>query len=1644
MISYKKKINVNSSQSQHTLSYKEILEDLLEQVESKYNSNEKALFKDFVTAYYEQTPIEELRSISPAALYDIAESHWQLTYQRKPEDCNIRVYNNPNHANDLWKEGYSIIMVAMDDMPFIVDSICMLLSQKEIAIHFIMHRGNLKLQRRASDHTVTAISTNGTENHAINEKDYDSEALVYLIIDRQTSAESLHDLKKDCITVLNEVNMVVTDWLPMRDRMFECLSQLENISLSNNPIDINESKDFLRWLLDDHFIFFGCRDYKISKDKNTLQIVRSSSLGVLKDETRSSSAKSISALPPEARELTLSPQLLVFTTTNTKARVHRPVYTEYIGVKRFDKTGQLLGECRFIGLYTSRVYQCDAHTIPLVRRKLEWALTQSQFPRNSHSGKALLDSLVNLPRGELLQASAETLLALGLGMLSVQAKPAIRLFVRQDSYQRFISCLVYVPRHQLTTSLQKKIETILMDSFAGLEFSFEMVFSESQLARMHFLIRTKPKKIPAYEVKHIEAHLAAAARSWQEDLQKLLSHHYGPIKSITLFQKYQNAFPSGYRETWSAEEALADILYIEELSNENLLTSNLYQLHKTDNIQLRFQLFQLGKPITLSKVLSVLEQMGLQVIDEWPTQVKPQGNEYIWIHNFGLRPLKEFTLPFKVIKPLFQEAFLQIWQEKAENDQFNQLVLIAGLSWREIVILRAYTKYMHQIGTPFSQSYVEKAVIQNPLLVKQMIDLFKQRFEPKRSRPTQEDLEQSAQQFENALDSVLSLDEDRILHQLWVLINATLRTNYFQQIIPSKKTSFKPWLSFKLDASKIPELPHPKPLYEIFVYSPHMEGIHLRASKVSRGGLRWSDRREDFRTEVLGLTKAQQVKNAVIVPGGAKGGFVCKNINPQWDREKTHHHVITCYQTFIKGLLDITDNIKKGRSSPPPRTVRYDESDPYLVVAADKGTASFSDVANQIADDYQFWLGDAFASGGSQGYDHKKMGITAKGVWESIKWHFHTLGINPYQDDFTVAGIGDMSGDVFGNGMLLSSHIKLIAAFNHLHIFIDPYPDPIKSFTERKRLFELPRSNWTDYDPSKISKGGGIFSRYQKSISVTPEMQKVLNLSISTITPHELIQAILKAPVDLLWNGGVGTYVKASHESHNEVGDKTHDALRVDARDLNCRVVGEGGNLGFTQSARIEYALKGGLIYTDFIDNSAGVDCSDQEVNCKILLNAAVGAKAISLEKRNQILIEMTNDITTLVLRDNYHQTRAISAASLNTIKDIELYRAYLNHLENEELLNRSLECLPDNQILTERKVLNQGLTNPEMAILLAYTKIQIKNSLIQQLPAISKAPYLLEILKAAFPKTLQQHYVNYMPLHSLRREIIATRLSNDLVNQMGVIFIYHLTLETGSEIATIVHAWLVVCSLFELDVLLHTITGLANQLALEIYARIIRMISQLARRAIRWIIEQEVIHLHHYAIDAIVVKFKPAILELKKNLVNWLSDDHSQQYYQMATYLSKTGIPENIASNIARLEYEYGLLPIIQLASSCQYTLENTARAWLLVGNYFEFDWLRTQICKQVSETHWDTLTRVALLDDLDAQQTRLTHSLLYFIAKEDKQSFSSLPESLNSWKTVHDDFYKRWKRLLADLRSTAELKLMVLSIALRTLASLTRQITS
>lgn len=1571
----------------------------------------------FAQRYFASCAIEDLRERSIQNLYGIVLSHWHFINVRAPGEAKIRIFN-PEETKEGWFSPHTVIQISHDDIPFLVDSTRMVLNRYGYQIHFIVHFGGLKVERD-NKHHILNIMQNG---HAT--KEVTSEAPIYIEIDRILDTREMENLKNDIERVLADVRVAVADWRKMVGRVETCLEELENSPPHLDPAELAESRDFLRWLINNNFTFLGARDYKLigNGTNRALQLVPGSGLGVLRDETYSKASKSYAELPPQARKMALSKNILIIAKTNTTSTVHRLTYTDYIGVKRFNEKGELIGERRFIGLYTSTAYHSSPRQIPFLRHKVDKVLQDLGFPPDSHDGKEAVHILETLPRDDLFQATHEELLAITLSIIQLKERKRIRLLVRRDAFCRYFSCLVYVPREIFNTELAYAMQDILMQDFKGLESTFTTYFSDSVLARIHFLIRVDPKVPTEYDLNEIEKKLIAISRTWSDELKVQLIHKYDEANGLKHYSRYAKAFPTSYAEYYTPLEALVDIEKIESLSKNNQLA----MLFSRSNGALNLKLFHADQTIVLSDVLPLLENMGLRIIGERPYKVKFKDGSRVWINDFDVAYAVNNDIDIHKLKDNFQEAFTKIWLGEAENDGFNRLILGASLTWQETALLRAYTKYLRQTGFNLSQNYIEEALINNPEITKILVELFKLRFDPQ-FKNADRDPKNLIASIEQKLDAVISLDEDRILRRLLEVILATLRTNYFQT---HKDGTTKPYISFKFNPSAITDLPLPRPKYEIFVYSPRVEGVHLRAGKVARGGLRWSDRKEDFRTEVLGLMKAQQVKNTVIVPEGAKGGFVVKRTpTPEMTRDDYMKEGIYCYSIFISGLLDITDNIKDGIVIPPEAVVRYDGDDPYLVVAADKGTATFSDIANGIAQQYGFWMDDAFASGGSAGYDHKKMGITSRGVWVSVKRHFRELNIDPTKENFTVVGIGDMSGDVFGNGMLLSEHTKLIGAFNHMHIFLDPNPDAATSFKERQRLFNLPRSTWLDYNPELISKGGGIFNRSAKSIKLSPEIKAVLQTKKDSMVPNELIRAILKAPVDLIWNGGIGTFVKSSQESHLDVGDRTSDGIRVDANELKARVIAEGGNLGLTQLGRIEYSLNGGIVNTDFIDNSAGVDCSDHEVNIKILLNGLVREGVMTKKERNALLEKMTDEVSSLVLSDNYNQTQMLSLEASVSQQTMDLFRHYMNDLEKSGRLDRKLEYLPDDKTLQERKTLSKPLTRPEIAMLLAYCKMYLKQDILKS-DVTDEAYFTDKYLVTAFPEPLREKYLAQMKEHSLRREIIATQLCKSITDRMGINFVERLQRETGVSISFIIRAFAIAENIFHLEEMWKQITDLDHQIAPNTQYRMMLQIYYLIRRATRWFLRNRKPTID---IQASIDEFSAPINELIKQLPQLL-DGPDKEFYEIAiTNFREEGVPEKLARRIASCNTLFTSLDIVEAAQKYELDLSEVAKTYYLLGNYLQLNWLRELMNSYVVEHQWDELARAGFRDDLDRIQRKLCSRVLTMKAKDIKSK--SIEDRINIWINRHQFLMDRWQKLLADIKSSDTVGFVTYSVVLREL---------
>lgn len=1573
----------------------------------------------FAPRFFSTCATEDLRGRSTEELAAILSAQWQFIQGRQPGEAKIRIFN-PEVATEGWHSPHTVILLSHDDIPFVVDSTRMVINEHGYQIHFIVHFGGLKVKRDAKQQITELLPPGTMQDGAL------TEAPIYIELDRVPDQAAQEKLEQDILRVLQDVRLSVLDWRKMVSRAEESLKELENSTVVLDEEDMMESRDFLRWLINNNFTFLGARDYKLIGDgtSRALQIIPGSGLGVLRDESTSVISKTYAEMPPQARKMALSKNVLIIAKTNTMSTVHRHTYTDYIGVKRFNDKGELIGERRFIGLYTSTAYNSSPRQIPFLRHKVNQVLSDLGFPADSHDGKEAVHILETLPRDDLFQATHEELLEMTFGIIQLKERKQIRLFVRRDAFYRYFTCLVYVPREIFTTDLALGMQSILMASFKGTACTFNTYFSDSVLARIHYQIRVDPKEPVEFDIANIEHQLVVISRSWTDELKDRLLAKFDEAKALKYFTKYNKAFSASYTECYSPLSAIRDIEKIESLSAENALAM-LFTPSQTQNT-ISLKLFHHDANIVLSDVLPILEQMGLRVIGERPHEIKFRDGSCVWINDFDMTFTTANTIDIEGIKDVFFDAFKQIWFGAVENDGFNRLVLEANLTWQETTMLRAYTKYLRQTGFTFSQNYIEHALIANAEITRGLVQLFGLRFDPS-CQHVSVDSSDLVAYIEQLLDAVKSLDEDRILRRLLEVIQATLRTNYYQ--VDEETGQPKSYLSLKFNPALISDMPLPRPKYEIFVYSPRVEGVHLRMGDASRGGIRWSDRREDFRTEVLGLMKAQNVKNTVIVPEGAKGGFVLKKANlADLSREDFQKEGIACYTLFISGLLDITDNIVEGDVVPPANVVRHDKDDPYLVVAADKGTATFSDLANSIAKRYGFWLDDAFASGGSVGYDHKKMGITSRGVWVGTKRHFRELGINPETDDFTVVGIGDMAGDVFGNGLLMSKHAKLLAAFNHMHIFLDPDPDPAASYEERKRLFVLPRSAWSDYNPELISAGGGVHNRSAKSIKITPEVKAALSIKEDVLAPNDLIRAILKAPVDLIWNGGIGTFVKATTETHADAGDRTNDAIRLDAPDLRAKVIAEGGNLGMTQLARIEYAINGGIVNTDFIDNSAGVDCSDHEVNIKILLNRLVASGEMTLTERNALLEKMTSEVAELCLLDNYEQTQMLSLESMVALQSMDLFAQFMNDMEKSGRLDRALECLPSDKQMLERKLSNKPLTRPEIAMLLAYSKMYLKQAILSS--NVPEDPFFDKYLLTAFPKMMSEKYFEAMKQHSLRRQIVSTQLCKAISDRMGVYFVDRLHRETGASVELIIRAYAVAETIFDLESIWKEITALDYKIQAHIQYRMMLHLYYLIRRATRWFLRNRQDDLN---IEATVHAFAPAIQKLEKQLPSLLDGPDKEAYTMVIEQYVSDGVPEALATRIAASSAMYTSLDIIEASLAKKLDLNEVAKTYYALGNHLELNWLRGLMNEYEVQNQWDELARAGFRDDLDRVQREL--SIRVLMSKQSQAKKAPLNEHIEQWVQSYQFLLVRWKKLIADIHASDNVGFVTYSVVLREL---------
>ncbi|ABM61807.1 NAD-glutamate dehydrogenase [Halorhodospira halophila] len=1509
----------------------------------------------FLVRYHARVAAEDLEDRTPEDLFGAAVAHWRLAGRRSPGESAIHVYN-PDPEQHGWESRHTVVDLVVDDRAFLIDSVTMALQQQGLTIHRLFHPVLAVWQREQGE---------GVD--PVDDPDAPLTAFMHFEVDRRTAPEELERLRQRLQAVLADVATVVDDWRCMRSRLLAAADELqERPPPALAAAERAEVDAFLRWAAEHHFTFIGYRAYRLCQGDDGLCLVPEpeGAYGILRDAPADVSVR-FAALPPEVQQRALEPEPLILTQSNSRSPVHRPGPMDYLGVKRFDEQGRVVGEHRFLGLYTSAAYYRSAQEIPLLRRKVAAVLQRAGYPPESHAGKALLNILETYPRDELFQIDVDELERIARAVLHLRERPRVRLLVRYDPWQRFASCLVYVPRERYDTANRQRIQGCLEQALGAPESDFSVQLGESLLARIRFILPLPGPGVPDVNLRALEQRLAEAVRSWADGLQEALQERLGEEQGSRLAQRYADAFPVAYRQTVPTRVAAQDVERVERVNAGVGPQMVLYHPLEAGDGGLRFKLFHGARPASLSDALPVLEHMGLRVVDEQPFEVLAADAPVCWIHDFGLSWEGAGRFDTQSVAERFRDAFAAVWAQAAESDGFNRLVLAAGLDWREVALLRAYARYLRQIGSAFSQAYMAETLAAHPRIAALLVALFHARFDPERA-----DAERAAAEvvaIREALHGVASLDQDRILRQLLAALEATVRTNHYA-VQPGAP------LALKLRPAGIPDLPRPVPWAEVFVYAPAFEGVHLRGGEVARGGLRWSTRREDYRSEVLGLMKAQIVKNAAIVPVGAKGGFVVKDLPEAGAAQR--EAVRAAYRAYIDALLQITDNLRDGRAVAPQGVLRHDGDDPYLVVAADKGTASFSDLANSVSAAHAFWLDDAFASGGSAGYDHKAMGITARGAWESVRRHFRELGRDVQRESVTVVGIGDMSGDVFGNGMLCSEQIRLLAAFDHRHVFIDPEPDPARAYAERQRLFALEASSWADYDPDRISAGGGVYPRSAKSVSLSAEACRALGIETAELTPDELIQAVLRAPVDLLWNGGIGTYVKAREQSHAEVGDKATDSVRVDARQLRCRVVGEGGNLGFTQAARVEYAAAGGRINTDAIDNVGGVACSDYEVNIKILLNGARDDGELTGRHRDALLAEMTEQVAERVLETCRAQAGALSLAEAEAPARLDEHVELMRRLERDGILDRSLEGLPDDEALAERAARGVGLLRPELAVLLAYAKIVTQREL--RATALLDEAFMEPLLFEYFPPALGERYPERIRRHRLRRELIATAAANRVVNRMGETFCVRMAARSGCAVAEVVRAWYVAEAMFGLDTAWEGVEARVDDVEHAVVTERLQGLRDLHEHATLWLLRNAGAEVGEAGAAAAVARVQPSLQRLSEHLVELLPDAQADALMAEGQRLEQAGLPPALARRVAALPALYPALDWVKVAEATGADELAIAASYFQLVERLGLAELRHRLERLEAQDGWQVRFREGLVADYDLQLRGLTAQLV------------------------------------------------------------------
>lgn len=1575
------------------------------------------LFRTFVQIFWAQLHLDDWQWREISDIAGCCYSLW-LALRNASQTTYVKTFN-PMLEEDGWLCNGSIIIVRQRDMPFLVDSLRLELNRRAIRLRTI--KSTLLDVARSQDGELVKVRPIAHPGEVSDQLEWQQEAVIFLEVATMVSETERLETQSAIKEVLVEVAGVVADYQPMLESIREVR---EGLNYAPDKAQAEECQKFLDWLVDSHFTLLGLRVLDLG-EPDSLQLTEdpTTRLGIFRRSQPGTGLIGAQAFYSGA-------ELISFSKSATRSTVHRRVYPDYVVVKRFSPQGEVVGEVRILGLFTYAVYSLSPRSIPLLRQKVEHIMARSGLLPVSHDGKNLVRVIEGFPRDELFQSDLETLYQTIMGITRINERRVVRLFMRNDPFGKFVNCVVYVPRDIYNTRVRQKIERLIGKAIDSQELDSTTHFSESILARAYIVFRLPDGASADYDAKYLEEEIVDISRGWDDRFESALVEAFGETRALQYHRQYTGAFGVSYQESYDARAAVKDLQMIEPLKAAGDVAMLFYHPVGLPEDRMRFKVIQPEQPLELSDVIPVLEHLGLRVLGENSYKIQRVDGKAVWMHDFGLTLSLPVKLDVQAVSKLFEQAFAAIWHRQTESDAFNRLVLGARLNWREVGMLRAYAGYMKQTAFTFSQDYIAETLVNQSDITRNLVALFKAYFDPRinaeQNKPEAR-VERLREKILQSLDALENFNEDKILRRYFELINATLRTNFYQKNAAGED---KDYVSFKFSPQDISNIPEPRPLFEIFVYSPRVEGVHLRAAKVARGGLRWSDRLQDYRTEILGLLKAQQVKNAVIVPNGAKGGFVGKKLHLFSSRDDIQAEAIECYKIFIRGLLDLTDNYHSGELVRPVGVMCRDEPDPYLVVAADKGTATFSDIANAISAEYQHWLGDAFASGGSQGYDHKKMGITARGAWISVQRHFRERGVNVQEQPFTCVGIGDMSGDVFGNGMLLSRCTQLVAAFNHQHIFIDPDPDAEASYAERQRLFNLPRSTWADYDQALISPGGGIYSRSQRFVVITAEMQRVLAIDDKRLAPNELISAILKAPVDLLWNGGIGTYIKSSQENNSDVGDKANDAVRVNGGELRCKVIGEGGNLGMTQLGRVEYALQGGACNTDFIDNSGGVDCSDHEVNIKILLDEMIADGDLTGKQRNQLLSDMTEAVAGLVLLNNYRQTFALSMAQQQALGRMREYGRFIHFLEAQDLLNRKLEFLPSDDQLAERLHKSQPLSRPELAVLLSLAKGALKDALGAE--NIAAEPYLQKSVEKAFPEQLSHLYGEQVYRHRLMPEIVATQIANDLINNLGITAAYRLQSATGASLKEIALAFAIARDVFRLEPFHQYLAELDNRVSALTQADMMINMERRVRRATRWFLARRRAAETVRVAEDEAAFFLAGIEQVNRQGEALLVGQAQETWQARCAQYRELGIDEDWVLQLAMPDNLFSGLCVIEAACIAGVEIDESARVFYALHDRLKMDLLATRLSDAVVETHWQAVAREAFLDDLESQMREITVALLQ--AGPADQSLALM----ETWVTGNTQWLQRWLAMVNEIETTQPADFALFSVAIRELMGL------